>query len=297
MSNSGIAYQNKDIISKVFAENFKDKSLQVYGLDLPKIVRVLPTNLPQVSANELRIDNLFLLEDDSVAIIDYESVCKPENALKYIGYIHRVAERYFKEGRTDIIIRMIVIFTADVKPVDAWTEFNLGALTLTIEPAYLSELDSEEIMEKLGRKVRAGEKLADEEVMEFIILPLTYHREKQKEAIRRTIELAKGIEDEKTAVFVLSGLLVFSDKVIDKDLSQHVKEWIMMTQVGRLFVQETEQAVEKAREMADAKRMVSIIDNILSKGYNEKEACSLAGVSPIDYENARRILESEEVFA
>lgn len=29
-----IAYQNKDIASKILAENFKSKSLGVYGLDL-----------------------------------------------------------------------------------------------------------------------------------------------------------------------------------------------------------------------------------------------------------------------
>ena len=34
-----IAYQNKDITSKIFADNFKEKSLSVYGLDIPKIVK------------------------------------------------------------------------------------------------------------------------------------------------------------------------------------------------------------------------------------------------------------------
>ena len=61
-----IAYQNKDITSKVLAENFKGKSLRVYGINVPKIVQVLPTNLPQIEANELKIDNLFLLEDDDI---------------------------------------------------------------------------------------------------------------------------------------------------------------------------------------------------------------------------------------
>jgi hypothetical protein len=69
-NTSSIAYQNKDIASKVFAENFKGKSLKVYGLDVPKVVQVLPTNLPEITANELRIDNLFLLEDGTLAIID-----------------------------------------------------------------------------------------------------------------------------------------------------------------------------------------------------------------------------------
>jgi hypothetical protein len=45
----------------------------VYGLELPPIKAVLPTNLPDIKANELRADNVFLLEDDSLLIVDYES--------------------------------------------------------------------------------------------------------------------------------------------------------------------------------------------------------------------------------
>ena len=63
MSQDEIAYQNKDITSKLLAEYFKGKTFKVYGLDLPEIKQVLPTNIPTVKANELRLDNLFELED------------------------------------------------------------------------------------------------------------------------------------------------------------------------------------------------------------------------------------------
>ncbi len=65
MSNNKreITYHNKDVLSKILAENFKEKSLKVYGIDVPKIKQILPTNLPQIQVNEMRIDNLFLLYD------------------------------------------------------------------------------------------------------------------------------------------------------------------------------------------------------------------------------------------
>ena len=65
MGQEEIAYQNKDITSKALTENFKGKTFQVYGLDLPKIREAKPTNIPAVKANELRIDHLFELEDDT----------------------------------------------------------------------------------------------------------------------------------------------------------------------------------------------------------------------------------------
>ena len=77
-----IAYQNKDITSKVLAERFQGKTFRVYGLDLPQIIKAGPTNIPAVTASELRIDNLFELADCSVAIVDYESIYKKENKIK-----------------------------------------------------------------------------------------------------------------------------------------------------------------------------------------------------------------------
>lgn len=45
---SDIAYQNKDIVSKSFAELFPKKSLQVYGLNTPEVDCLLPTNMPAI---------------------------------------------------------------------------------------------------------------------------------------------------------------------------------------------------------------------------------------------------------
>ncbi len=281
---SEIAYQNKDIASKVFAEKFRDISLNVYGINLPKIVEVLPTNLPEISANELRIDNLFLLEDGRVAVIDYESAYKKRNHIKYLGYIYRILERYFGEEAADIQIVMIVIYTADVKRSEVKTGINVGAVVLKEEAAFLSELPSEKIRRKLNRKIKTGEDLSDEEIMEFILLPLSYKKDQQGRAIENAINMAKEIKNEDIMVLILSGILVFSDKVIDDELSRKTKEWIAMTKVGRLFAEEAEQKV--------AKKVVDMIASIMSKGYTETEACDLAGISLDDYNNAKNLLNS-----
>ncbi len=57
-NKSEITYHNKDVLSKILAENFKDKSLKVYGIDVPKIKQILPTNLPEIQVNEMRLDEI-----------------------------------------------------------------------------------------------------------------------------------------------------------------------------------------------------------------------------------------------
>ena len=233
-SKSDITYHNKDVLSKVMAENFKDKSLKVYGIDVPKIKQVLPTNLPEIQVNEIRIDNLFLLEDGSIAIIDYESSLKWENYLKYLNYIVRILERYKQEAKH---IRMIVIYTADIEQAE--DEFHAGCLTLRLEQAYLRKVDSKSIRDVLEEKLEDGVPLSDDELMQFIILPLTYKgKEAKRVAVKDAVYLAKKITDKKNQMFVLSGILVFADKIIDARTAEQIKEVIRMTQVAQLLLEE-----------------------------------------------------------
>lgn len=115
MDNIEIAYQNKDITSKVLAEHFKGKTFRVYGLNVPSIRQTLPTNIPAVKANELRLDNLFELADGTLALVDYESTYDKEDKVKYLNYLAGIASRYRNEKKDCPVLRMIVIYTGDIK--------------------------------------------------------------------------------------------------------------------------------------------------------------------------------------
>ena len=242
-----VAYQNKDICSKIFAEKLAGKSFQVYGVDLPKIKQVLPTNLPAIQANELRMDNLFLLEDDTFLLVDYESAYKEENKLKYLEYILRVLKIYQTEYGLNMKIRLLVIYTTDVSREHVSYILDVYSLKMKLSQAFLSELNSETIKETITEKIKQKKSLTETELMQAIILPLTYKGEtKKKESIKELFELMKEIKEEETQLFLLSGILVFTDKVIDKETAKQIKEWIRMTKVARLYEEEKIEAVNEA---------------------------------------------------
>lgn len=268
-----IAYQNKDIAAKCLGDQFADKSFAAYGLKVPPVVQVLPTNLPAIEANELRMDHLFKLKDGSIALVDYESRYMDDNKVKYLGYIIRILKknavskeaaeknRNADDKRRDRYprIRMLVIYTADVKPENTRPKLDVGCLQFELEEAFLSGLDSEEIESELLAKLEVKQPLTQDEQMKFIVLPLTWAGTAAKQAcIRRCFEMAKKIEDEAVQRFVLSGILVFSDKVIMKEDSIRIKEWIRMTKVGQLF---EEEKLEYARQQA-----YSIAERMLQSG-------------------------------
>lgn len=283
-SKKEIAYQNKDIASKIFAEKFAGKSLKVYGINLPAIKQVLPTNLPVIQANELRIDNLFLLEDNTFLLVDYESTYRQEHKLKYLNYVLRVVERYYKEYGMDMQISIVILYTADVTETNVQNTFDVGSVKMKLEQAFLSELDSEQIKTKLIEKIKQGKTLTDEDLMQYIILPLTYPGAEQKNnTIKELFALTKEIKEEEIQLFLLSGILVFTDKVIDEETAKKIKEWIRMTKVARLFEEEKVEAVNQAvddNSKQIAKKLMEInvdmLDIMQATGLTKKELESLA---------------------
>lgn len=231
-----ITYHNKDVASKVAGEALIGKNLSPFGLPHLKIVDILPTNLPAVESNELRLDNLFLLNDGLIAIINYESDFSRENFVKYMNYIARVIKRYSnaKQLRKIKQIKVIVIYTADVEQAEEI--FDLGGIIIKVEAAYLVKLDSGRIYNDISEKITRKELLSEEDMMKLMILPLTVkgHSAKQELAVK-VIDLAKAIPDPEVMLKVMAGILAFSDKILNKDYSKKVRDIMYMTQVERLI--------------------------------------------------------------
>lgn len=283
-----IAYQNKDIVSKILGDGMKEKSFYVYGIPMSKVKEVLPVNLPAIEANEMATDNLFKLEDSSYAVIDYESTFSEKSKIKYVNHIARILKKY----GSNIRLRMIVLCTSGIRHINA--VLDVGCLRLTVEPGYLSSINAEIILKTVRERIENREKLSDTEVMQLIILPLTEEKkENQKVVLEEAVNLAKNIQDEEQQLFVLSGIITFSDKIIEPEFARQVEEWIRMTKVGRLFEEEKQQAVaavmdlleqeraiteqERAKKNQESLKVVSL--KLLLKGSSPQEVSKATGLS------------------
>ena len=253
-ADTEIAYQNKDIFSKFMGERMRNKSFKAYGLDLPEIVHVEPTNLPTIKATELRIDNLFELADGTFAIVDYESDYDEKDKLKYANYLTGVLTKYYERHKRFPVLRMIVIYTADVARGTTKDRLQAGAIRLTLDTAFLSDLSGDEIFHRLSSKLQENRPLDDTDCMQFMIAPLTYRtKEGKQQAVRRAYELSELIADEETLNFILPGMIVFCEKIIDDQTYIKMRERIRMTRMGREFEEEKRAAVEKARMEGEAR--------------------------------------------
>ena len=192
-----------------------------------------------------------MLEDGSYAILDYESEYRIANKIKYGGYALRLLRRLQKEG-IDISsaqVRIIIIYTADVTRSQTQDTLDAGDMVISTTEAFLLEIASEEVKARIWKKIHEKQMLDERDLMELIVLPLTYKgKENQRTAAQEAVLLAKEIEDEAMQEMALAGILSFSDKIIDKKLANEIRRCLSMTKVGAIIAKEMEESEEKGRQ-------------------------------------------------
>ena len=260
----GITHSNKDVLFKVLSQSYENKSLAVYGLDLPRIKRLLPGGYPAVTATETHADNPFLLEDGTLLLLEYESTATADDFLKYAGYVANAVRRLRGEGVETTRVVIAVVYTGDMER--APPELDLGALRVRVEQVFPASFDTEGMLADLRAKVGAGGTLGDDDVMRLIILPLTQpDKARKQELIEDAISLAKGLEDERQQMFAMAGIVTATVKFVDAEYLKNVKEWIKMNALARLFEEDKIEAVnQKDRNVRReiAKKMLSAGDDM-----------------------------------
>lgn len=266
-----VAYQNKDISSKAFAEEFKNTYFKVFGLDLPDIVSIEPTELPAIEVNDKEMDKLYYLADGTCAIVDFESVYSEENKVKYLGYVARVFKRVYNQSKKIPKLRVVIIYTADVEEGSTNPMLDMGDETLVLTEAFLSTFDTDRIIEECQQMIEEGVILSDECKLRLMLCPIAVKGKEGKiEAIHRVIDIVGGISDEKLRIHLLSGVLAFSDKFIADEDVERIRREIKMTKWERLLYNETMEAVNE--------KAYSIASNLLKDGQPKEKVCDYTGL-------------------
>ena len=99
--------------------------------------------------------------------------------------------------------------------------------------------------------------------MQLIILPLAKKgRESKQKMIEQVVELAKQIENENIQAFVITGILVSSDKFIDRAYAKTVRRYLSMTKVFLILEEEKQEAINLARQ----NEKIAIAENLIKDG-------------------------------
>ena len=90
------------------------------------------------------------------------------------------------------------------------------------------------------------------------------------------MELARQIPDKGQESFVLAGILTFTDKVINKETRQYIKEVLGMTQIGKMLMDEGRQAgIQEGRQAGIQEEARKNARNLLKRGTSLEEVAEI----------------------
>ena len=121
--------------------------------------------------------------------------------------------------------------------------------------------------------------------MLLIILPLAKKgKEAKQKMIEQVVDLAKQIEDENTQAFVITGILVSSDKFIDRDYAKSVRRYLSMTKVFQILEEEKQEAIN----LAEKKGANAMIEKFIKAGADTLMIMQATGLTKEEIEEIKK---------
>lgn len=226
---TSISGHNTDIIMKATAEMFKDKTLEMFGLKTARIVDIMPTVLPMVETREKRVDFVFLLEDDTLLHLEFQTTV-PEDLLRRLAfYGARIVERHNRDVNTAVIYSGRIQNAPDL--------LNKGSLTYKTTNIFLKDMDGDVEYNRLKNKINHEEPLDETDLQRLIFLPLMKSKQPETDMTIQSAELVKASKSQYTN-FAIGALVAITDRFLPEEYKKKLLEVLRMTQIEQWLREE-----------------------------------------------------------
>jgi len=261
-----ITLHSNDVIMKAMAETFKDKTLRVFGLNTAKIIGVIPTVLPVLEVKENRTDYIFVLEDNSLLHLEFQTVVSLEAIKRFVLYDARLI------NKDDRDVNTAVIYSGRIKK--APKQLKRGSITYKVINVYMKDYDGDAEYEKLHSKINRNETLDEEDILKLIFLPLMKSKQTESEMAIHAAELAKEIEGE-IKTFIIGAIVAVTDKFMSEDYKKKLLEVLRMTQIEQWI---REEGREEGKKEGELKGKMETAKAALREGAEEEFVTKITGL-------------------
>ncbi|ACV64178.1 hypothetical protein Dtox_3455 [Desulfofarcimen acetoxidans DSM 771] len=267
-----ITLHNNDVIMKAMAETFKDKTLRLFGLNTAKIIGVIPTILPVLEVKENRIDYIFLLEDNTLLHLEFQTTVNLENLKRFLLYDARLIN---KDNRN---VNTAVVYSGRIKI--APDQLKKGSIVYQVINVYMKDYDGDAEYKRLNDKILKHEELDEEDILKLIFLPLMKSKQTEEEMAIRAAELAKEVEGEIKKTFIIGTIIAVTDKFMSEDYKKKLLEVLRMTQIEQWIREEgREEGIKKGREEGIKEGKMETAKAALAKGFSIEDVIEITGLT------------------
>jgi hypothetical protein len=255
---------------------FKDEFIPFTGITLPKVIDVIQTNVPLIEVKDRGMDLNFLLEDETIAHIEFESDPLTEKDL--IRFAHYDLQLYEQRGQK---IRRIIIFSSGV-PNTTLKQLDIGSVKQQHDFIFLEhDFNGDEIFSKIKERIYSGALLSNLEKLQILLLPMMQTH--QTTSSMRAYELTKTLQhyqDEDIAHYLIGAMVAVNYTHITDPEKTKILEVLEMAKPFEDLYKKFELIGEKrGRQEGEQKRSKEIAKKLLNKGMKIETISEITGLS------------------
>ncbi|MFE8696107.1 hypothetical protein ACFYKT_07050 [Cytobacillus sp. FJAT-53684] len=266
--NFEIPRNHKDIGLRSLAVMFKDEFIPFTGLNLPKVKDVIETNVPIIEVKDRGMDLNFLLEDGTIAHIEFESDTLKENDLT--RFAHYDLQLYEQRKQK---IRRIIIFSSGVSHTTL-KQLDIGSVKQQHDCIFLEhDFNGDETFSKIKGKIIQGQTFTNREKLEILLLPMM--KTTQSNSSKRAYELTKTLEkypQKEIAHYLIGAMVAVNYSQIKEPEKAKILEVLEMAKPFEDLYKKFEL---KGRQ--EGKREVAL--KLLIKGMDKETIAEITGLS------------------
>ena len=225
----------EDSILKQASELFASELLPCFGIQ-EKVIAVKPSEMITLHIERQYMDYIFLTADDVLHHFEFQSTDGGEQDLvRFQGY---EAVLHMKTGKPVITH---VIYSGDIKHPKS--ECRSGINTYRVHAISMCNKDGNAVLERIDKKLKSGEKISREDMLELVLVPLMGGESGKAEKIRNAILLTKDMETQEMPETkkVQAMLYAFAEKFLQGTELKTVQEVLSMTRLGQMLMEQGEE--------------------------------------------------------
>ncbi len=246
---------------------FAEQAVAYFG-ETKKVKEIAQTEEVVLNIKDMRMDYVFLMEDDTYTHFEFQSTDKGiTDLVRFNLYDVLLYQQTKKEVYT------YVIYSGDIK--EPLSEYSNGFSHYKVKAICMAHKNADEVLVYIENKLKEHKPLNNHEQLDLIFTPLMSGKLPKAERIIKALNLSKEYPlDEKEDIQAM--LYTFALKFLNRKELAKIKEVIKMTELGRMLIEEgreegIEEGIEKGIEKGKEEAKVDVARALLKEGLLNKE--------------------------
>ena len=238
------------------------------GADGDHVKRIAPTEHVHLEARRLHEDFNYEMKEGYWRHYEFESDAISVKDLRRF----REYESYLSMAHQVPVITT-VLCSAKVKKL--LSEITEGINTYRVEMVHMKDKNADEILERIQKKLAAGEAVAIDDLVPMFLTPLMSGDTSVYERIYQAFCILKEVADQfepENIRKMQSVLYALACKFLDKNELEQIKEIVGMSILGEMLINDGIQKGSQHRSM------ISYL-NAIAKGLSQKDAMEIAEIN------------------